>query len=207
MQGPTEINKNNQQDMGLTDEDVRDLTVAWNVTMGEVQRSIILAKGYTWSLMDGQENANAHPTLLKQSTCIQQLRSACAGGANEKKWQSNAHLVGLNVVNGTQFLQLTQDVAFFQLVRGDFAFLGWGVWGMTWPFNPEPKHGELPPAPHGVPLPKILESDFGVPVFRERSGGTTSSCFETTKGSGIFQREFSRAGVIELNCNTFAANL
>ena len=48
---------------------------------------------------------------------------------------------------------IQQDVAFFLLARGPFAWLGWGQWGMTWPFNPEPAHGTLPPLPHGVPRP------------------------------------------------------
>ena len=41
--------------------------------------------------------------------------------------------------------QLEQDIAFFLLARGKYAYLGWGEWGMTGPFNPEPAHGELPP--------------------------------------------------------------
>ena len=38
-------------------------------------------------------------------------------------------------------------VAFFLLARGPYAWIGWGTWGMTWPFNAEPAHGELPPLP------------------------------------------------------------
>jgi len=203
VQGPTEVNKNNQIDMGLSDEDVRDLTMAWNLTMGLVQEAILKNKGYTWSLLWGQGNANASPLLLHQNTCTQQLRDACRGGKDNDVWQTNGHLVGLNVVNGTQYVQLNQDVAFFQLVRGPYAWLGWGQWGMTWPFNPEPRHGELPPLPHGVPRPAVLEHDFGVPGDGA-GAGDGDLCHETTSGSGIFQRLYSR-GVVELNCNTFVA--
>jgi hypothetical protein len=199
-QGPTEVDRNSQIDMGLSDEDIRDITVGWNITMGKVQQSILNNNGYTWSLIYGQGNANASPTLLKKSTCVQQLRSAC--GTNKYIWQDNAHLVGITLVNGTNFLQLKQDISFFQLVRGPFAWIGWGVWGMTWPFNPEPAHGELPPQPHGVPRPSILEHDFGIPVVDGNSDDGT--CYEIAS-SGIFQRKYSK-GMVELNCNTFTAN-
>lgn len=196
VQGPTEIDRNSQADMGLSDEDVRDITLAWNETMGAVQQSILDAGGYTWSLMAGQQNANAMPRLLKRSTCALQLRAACAGGASEQDWQSNAHLVGLTVSNGTQLTQLEEDVAFFLLVRGPFAWLGFGQWGMTWPFNAEPAHGELPPLPHGVPRPPLIDRDFGEPI--------DELCKETR--DGVFQRLWSRGGIVELDCNTFKAS-
>merc|ERR1712194_419855 len=71
--------------------------------------------------------------------------------------------------------QVEQDVAFFQLVRGDYAWLGWGVWGMTWPFTAEPAHGQLPPSPHGAPRPALLSRDFGQPE---------GLCKETSHASG-----------------------
>merc|ERR1711974_412699 len=98
---------------------------------------------------------------------------------------------------GTAPVQLEQDVAFFLLARGPYAWLGWGVWGMTWPFNPEPAHGELPPLPHGVPRPALLEKDFGEP---------TGICHETSPGSHVFVRKWTRA-TISLDCNTFSAQL
>jgi hypothetical protein len=54
VQGPTEIDARSQVDMGLSDQDVADLTTAWNVTMGIVQQAILKSKGYTWSLLWGQ---------------------------------------------------------------------------------------------------------------------------------------------------------
>jgi hypothetical protein len=57
--------------------------------------------------------------------------------------------------NGSTLTQVEQDIAFFQLARGPYAYAGWGTWGMTWPFNPEPAHGGLPPSPGGVPLPYV----------------------------------------------------
>jgi hypothetical protein len=195
VQGPTEIDSHSQLDMGLSDDDIRDLTLAWRQTMTLAQRTILRKGGYTWSLMSGQSNANAMPTTLSASSCAAQLRDACAGGKAESDWQTQAHIVGFSQ-NGTALTQVEQDVAFFSLVRGPYAWLGWGTWGMTWPFNREPAHGELPPLPHGVPRPSLLERDFGVPVDRV--------CREVSPG--VFSRRWSLGGDIRLDCNTFEAS-
>ena len=193
VQGPTEIDKHSQADMGLSDEDIQQLTLGWNATMGEVQRAILKAGGYTWSLMQGQQNANAMPKLLKRSTCKARLREACAHGSS---WQSHSRLFGLTIENGTQFAQLEQDIAFFLIARGPYAWIGWGTWGMTWPFNPEPAHGALPPLPHGVPRPAQLDTDYGEPL---------GLCREVS--AGIFEREWSKAGKVRLDCEAFEATI
>uniref|UniRef100_A0A7S3LLT8 Uncharacterized protein n=2 Tax=Aplanochytrium stocchinoi TaxID=215587 RepID=A0A7S3LLT8_9STRA len=195
VQGPTEIDKNSQLDMGLSDEDIRDITLAWNETMGQVQRAILDANGYTWTLIEKQQNANAMPTLLMKGNCVEQLRAACLGGEDYKFWHENPRLVGLTHSKEQKLTQLEQDVAFFLLVRGKFAWIGWGNWGMGWPFNPEPSHGELPPLPHGVPIPSLLKRDFGKPL---------SSCRETSPG--VFTRKWTKH-TVQLNCNNFAADL
>lgn len=114
---------------------------------------------YTWSLFSGQANANANPTKMTNGSCASQLRDACSATS---EWQTLPKLFGLTVADNAP-TQLAEDVAFFLLARGPYAWLGWGVWGMGWPFNPEPAHGQLPPEPRGVPLPSLLKRDFGVP--------------------------------------------
>jgi len=193
VQGPTEVDRYNQEDMGLTDQDVMDLTIAWNETMGAVQKAILLHGGYTWSLMLGQQNANAPPQQLSKETCAQQLREACSADSG---WQLYTTLFGLKNTNGTVLTQLKEDVAFFLLARGNYSYFGWGTWGMGWPFNPEPAHGQLPPLPHGVPRPSLIDTDFGEPVDR--------ICRETS--NGVFKRRFSTGDVI-LDCNSFLASL
>ena len=86
-----------------------------------------------------------------------------------------------------------QDIAFFLLVRGKWAWIGWGTWGMTWPFNPEPAHGQLPPMPGGLPLPGSLSVDHGEPA---------ALCHESAPG--VFTRTWTKT-TVELDCNTFAA--
>ena len=61
------MDKNFQNDTGLSDEDIRDITLAWNDTMGKVQEAILKYGGYTWSLMANQGNANASPMMISAS--------------------------------------------------------------------------------------------------------------------------------------------
>jgi hypothetical protein len=221
VQGPTEMDKNFQADTGLSDEDIRDITIAWNDTMGLVQEALLKNGGYTWSLIANQENANASPMMISNSNssqCSATMRSACAGEYQDP------HLFGFRL-NGTNITNVDLDIAFFLSARGDYAWIGWGmfflislslslsvclcvcvfpqtkektnvlifthsgVWGMTWPFNPEPAHGELPPEPKGVPRPSQLALDVGVPVDR--------TCEELSPG--VFKREWSNANVY-VNC-------
>ena len=103
VQGPTEIDTHSQEDMGLSDEEIREITVEWNKAMEAVQKEVLVRGGYTWSLMLGQQNANAMPRALKRETCAAQLRAACAADSD---WQRHAILFGLTVANGTQLPQL-----------------------------------------------------------------------------------------------------
>jgi hypothetical protein len=193
VQGPTEIDVHSQIDMGLSDKDILEITIEWSKTMSAAQSAILKLGAYTWSLFPGQENANAMPTMLSSnaSDCIAALKEACMPNST---WQRLPLLFGFSV-NGTVLTQLEQDLAFFLLARGPYTYAGWGVWGMTWPFNPEASHGELPPMPHGVPLPREFDFDYGVPK---------DICSEIDPG--VFHREWSRASV-RLNCNTFIASI
>ena len=114
VQGATEIDKHQQADMGLSDEDIKALTIAWNETMAQVQTRILASGGYTWSLIPHQENANASPTTVQKSNCAAQLKGACS---ESSQWQSLPNLFGVHV-NGTTLPQLKEDLAFFLLARG-----------------------------------------------------------------------------------------
>jgi hypothetical protein len=193
-QGPTEVESHAAYDMGLTDVDIRDITVEWSTTMTVVQQSLLRHGAYTWSLFPGQENANASPILLTPDSCLELLRTACH---ENSPWQRVPLLFGFSVVssnNGTvlRLSQLDQDLAFFLLARGPYAYAGWGVWGMTWPFQAEPGHGAIPPLPHGVPLPtELVLLDYGEPKI---------GCYEGE--AGVFYREWTRASIV-LDCNSF----
>lgn len=193
VQGPTEIDRYSQMDMGLTDQDIADLTVQWNITMGYVQKALLMHSAYTWSLIPGQNNANAWPTFLSSDApkCMAACRRACKVDSMEQQYPM---LFGFTITNSTVLSQLQQDLSYFLLVRGPYAYAGWGVWGMTWPFQSDPNnHGALPPTADDVPLPAVFDIDYGTPQ---------EVCYETEINSGIFRRRWSRA-IVELDCNTF----
>uniref|UniRef100_A0A7S1VD97 Uncharacterized protein n=1 Tax=Grammatophora oceanica TaxID=210454 RepID=A0A7S1VD97_9STRA len=200
VQGPTEVDAFNQVDMGLTDLDIMAMTMEWNKTMTAIHQALLKRNAYTWSLMYNQENANAEPHLLTRDSCAVDLRDACR---KDSIWQRHAMLFGFTATEHDwtsehqPLAQLSQDLAFFLLVRGPYAWAGWGAWGMTWPFNAEPAHGGLPPLPHGVPLPRELHVDYGEPL---------ELCKETAGEPGVFRRTWSRAS-IELDCNSFKATI
>lgn len=197
VQGATEVNVWQQRDMGLSDEDIRDITLGWNETMTAIEKKLLDENAYSWWLMDHQANANAYPHLLNSNAtkCLKQLREACRWPwQSSSPWQQRPQLFGLTI-NGTEHApqQLEQDVAFFLLARGPYAWLGWGVWGMTWPFNPEPAHGELPPNPHGVPRPEMIDQDYGEPL---------GLCHE--HAPGLFKRKWTKT-TVSLDCHSFTA--
>jgi hypothetical protein len=222
-QGPTEAHAFAVSDMGLSDQDVWDIAVEWNSTMALVEERLLQHNAYTWWLMDGQENANAQPVLFeldgdsnsndeddndnekpnddeqhiqtrasrRSKRCIDILEDACR---QDSTWQTRPKLFGFSVNETThRLLRFDLEWAFFLLVRGPFAWAGWGVWGMTWPFQKEPRHGASPPLPHGVPLPDELkpegQTDYGVPL---------EVCHSKTPG--VFRRDWSNGWVVEINC-------
>ena len=166
--------------------------------MGKVQRAILNNSAYTWSLAAGQSNANAYPTFLSSDSteCITACQNACQP---DSIWQLNTVLFGFNVTNSTVLAQLEQDLSYFLLVRGPYAYAGWGVWGTTWPFQADPNnHGALPPTTSNeVPLPAVFDFDYGTPQ---------EICFETGVDSGIFRRRWSNA-IVELDCHNFIGNI
>ena len=97
-----------------------------------------------WSLVLGQANANAMPSFIEPKTCTLLLTEACN---THSRYLSTPFLFGLHPGNATTGLlpTLKQDLAAFLLMRGPFAWLGWGEWGMTWP--------------PGQPLPAELNAD------------------------------------------------
>ena len=79
------------------------------------------------------------------------------------------------------FPALLQDIARFLLVRGPYSWLGYGWEGCI----------TTPP-----PVARY-DHDYGVP---------RGQCSETSPGSNVFTREWTKAHVA-LDCNTFVANI
>ena len=170
VQGASEIDAHQQADMGLSDQDIADITKGWLTTFTAVQATILAAGKYTWSLMLNQQNANAEPIFVEPTQCAAFLKSACTPSS---QLLSTPFLFAIHPGNSSHVMPyLVQDVAIFLLVRGPYAWIGWGEWGMTWP--------------PGIALPEILISpDPGYPK---------GPCYQQP-GSQVFMRNYSKADV------------
>jgi hypothetical protein len=180
VEGPSEIDAHSKEDMGLSDQDIADITNGWLQTMTYAQQRILSVNGFTWSLFDGQANANASPMMItKGASCTDTIRRACSSDT----FQNMPFLFGLSTGSETNPLPFaTQEIIAFQLMRGPYAYFGFGEWGMTWQTSPP------------LPFPAIIHEDFGEP---------TGPCTETIPGSSqIFVRSFTKAN-ISLNCESY----
>ena len=88
------------------------------------------------------------------------------------------------------FPQLTQDVAAFLLLRGPYAYIGYGVWGMSWPVGTSFTNSTGPVAG----LPQLLKDDYGTPL---------GTCVGV---KNVFTRQWSKANVT-LDCNVFEGSI
>ena len=197
VQGPSEINRYSQLDMGLSDADIAAITQGWLETMTAVQARVLELGGFTWSLMLGQSNANAAPVMLPSDPkgCAALLQGACQPGSSEQiQLQSAPLLFGLKASHGNASVplpQLEQDVAAFLLLRGPSAFIGWGQRGLTWPVGVSWANQTN----KTVLLPPLLRSNFGAPL---------SNCSQVKPG--VFRRAYESV-VATLDCNSFSAQL
>eukprot|EP01043_Picozoa_sp_COSAG02_P020681 COSAG02_NODE_1025_length_15146_cov_21.959460_13_plen_145_part_00 len=115
------------------------------------------------------------------------LRECYGSGNVAKGWTS------------TTLAQLDQDLAYFLLARGPYAWIGWGKWGMDWPSFScwsqwRPCSNEI------IPLPAQLTPgglDVGEPM---------GICTEQDSGSGVFVRNYSKVDV-QLDCGRFVAKI
>lgn len=215
VQGPSEIDAHSQADMGLSDADVAALTRGWLRAMTAVQQAVVDAGGYTWSLFPGQQNANASPTMVTPQSCAAALRAACSP---RSAWQRQPLTYGLAPGNSTAPLpQLEQDMAAFLLMRGPYAYVGWGVWGMSWPVGVSWNSHGTPVARKSplrarvarcgrarLTLPLLLFATPGPPMLDADYGSPLSTCVESSPG--VFTRAYTKAAVA-LDCNKWQGNI
>jgi len=161
--------------------------------MTAAQAAVLKAGGYTWSLLPGQDNANAQPKMIAQGkACETAVREGCSFSS---LWQTAPLVMGLTPgknLTENPLPWLEQELAAFLLMRGPHAYLGWGEWGMSWPA------GVSWQSPNGtsVGLPPLLRTgDWGEPQ---------GLCKEV--GVGTFERQYT-AGLVSLNCKSYAASL
>ncbi len=179
LQGPTEEDRNFQQDAGLSNETMQELVDAYRNSMEALKAKVLPMGGYWWQLMDGagmQLNRN-FPVPVNASRCVDVLRTRC-GHAAPPTWK---RMQMYNIPKGGAGVDdhgFTQYTAEFLLTRGPFAMLGYSWYGCT--------NGDA--APNRA---KEWDMDFGVP---------SGTCQETGENTGVFSRTYSKA-TVEWDCH------
>ena len=186
VQGPTEIDKNSQVDMGLSDEDIADITRGWLDAFTQIQSTILKRGKYTWSLIPGQENANASPRVVTINNCVAELTEACQA---TNPWLKAPLMHGVTFGENSTLPSLDADLAAFLLMRGPWAWTGAGYWGMSWPTGATWNTNNTP-----APRPPQFEADYGLPI--------DDTCSEIS--TGIFQRKYQKSTIV-LDCKSYTA--
>lgn len=177
--GPSEVAPGFAHDTGLSGADFCDIAQGYNAAQAAFGSAIVAAGGFTWQQF--YNSGTAAGPLVTQGSCAATLRTWCSASSPAA---SNAVLYGFT---GTQDKTnstptgFAQDLANFQLIRGDYAFLGY-----SWRGCDEP-----------IFRPPELDLDYGVPL---------GPCAETAPGSGVFTRDFSRS-TVTMDCASWTPTI
>jgi hypothetical protein len=178
--GPSEIQLNCTDDMGLGQADVTAIKAGWESTFSQVydvmdEMGAYAYLGFTFVSTPGPGEAAAT------------IRALCAEGTGGAQYNAAAQYLLTTPAEccppdrNTTLLQFEQDLAFFQLVRGPWSFVGYGwEWCAT--------DYQMPPG---------LFLDYGDPL---------GTCAETAPGSGVFSRPFTRSTAF-FDTNVYAGNV
>jgi hypothetical protein len=174
--GPSEIQLHCVEDMGLTQSDVLQLKYEWNSFLSTIYSAMDAAGAFAFASF----------TIVGTpgpDSIASNLATLCAAGNSSSLW-SVALFHQLTIpsnccppppVRNTTLLQFSEDLAYFMLVRGPWAWIGY-----SWDFCAA--HHTMPPE---------LFLDYGDPV---------NTCEQTTPG--VFVRVFEHA-VAAFDTNTY----
>ena len=164
--------------MGLTLKDVQDLTVGWHMSFSTIYDAMDDAGAFAYASFNFQSTPD-------KDSIAGVLRGQCAAGASASLYTSALTVLFTTppaccpANRNTTLLQFNEDLAFFMLVRGPAAWIGY-----TSTFC----------AAH-YDLPGALFLDYGDPL---------GTCKETSPG--VFQRQFANA-VAEFDTNTYQGSV
>lgn len=148
------------------------MTDAWCAVRHRAFDAAVAAGGWFWQMFSLQST----PTAVE---CAASIRGMCAAGESSAYY--NATTMHSLTGDHSTLPNLAQDLATFLLLRGPYAFLGFGWSGCG----------------NEVAFPAELRVDYGVPA---------GLCAETGPGSGVFRREWTQA-TVEMDCNTYTGTV
>ncbi len=186
-QGPTEMDKNATEAMGMSNGTISQMIKAWSANYQGWRDAFVAAGKFEWFLFfGGQQTAPGWNQTDGAASCAPYLTSYCGP---ESPSQNGTLFFGFSRIqhsqawwpNGT-LPSAEQDIAAFLLTRGPYAYVGYGWTGCV-------------DANHPFTRPSLLDSDFGAPL---------GYCSETAPGSNVWSREFENA-VVSLDCGAWKA--
>mmetsp|Transcript_18552 Transcript_18552/g.44482 ORF Transcript_18552/g.44482 Transcript_18552/m.44482 type:complete len:396 (-) Transcript_18552:25-1212(-) len=180
--GPSEEYRNCTLDMGLKQQDTTDITAEWRKTTELVQQAIVERGGYNWQMLSTTSGA---PPRGDVDGCMAFFRSECGPDAPKARHNA-AWMLEFTNPKSLPLEAVTQDLASFLLVRGDFAWIGYGWKGCT---------SGAATAESMYPRPEELDVDYGTPK---------GECEESAPG--VFTRQWTKAQV-SFNCSSWSAEI
>ena len=172
--GPTEEDGHCLEDMGHSGDQAwtTAITDAWCAVRHRAFQAALDAGGWFWQMF-------SLFTTPPQAQCAASLRQLCAAGAASTYYNATT----MHSLSGDHATlpNLAQDLAAFLLLRGPYAFLGFGWSGCG----------------NKVSFPAELGLDYGEPQ---------GFCSETAPGSGVFTRAWTHADVA-LNCTSYVGTV
>jgi len=186
--GPDECEQHASEDMGLSKQELIDITNAFWSNMAEIFKALISRGKFSWQqLWTGQTTNNIQDIaatcpgpLVSKTTCATDLRNLCKGTSTpQTRFMMYAFSPGHCGGDPSVLTDFEQDLANFLLIRGPYAVLGHGWLGCTRKYS----------------FPAALNSDYGQPQ---------ELCHEVS--NGVFQRKWSKA-TVQMNCNTWTPSI
>lgn len=182
--------KNATVDMGLTPSDLAQLTASYESNMAALRAATLAAGKFAWQMLWTGGAADAKGStcpgpLVQKATCAADLRALCNTTSPQQVNRTMLYSFSPGFCGGqgpSVLPYFEQDLANFLLVRGEYAYLGFGWLGCSkdWTF------------------PTALSNDYGTP--------TSGLCTETAPGSAVFSREYTKASVT-MDCNTWTGTV
>ena len=172
--GPTEEDPFCLEDTGHAGDQAWTtmITDSWCAVRHRAFDAILRAGGWFWQMFSLFSTPPA-------ATCAGVLRAQCAAGEGSTYY--NATTMHALTGDHATLPNLAQDLATFLLLRGPYAFLGfgWSGCGVSYAFPPQ------------------LKLDYGEP---------SNLCSETAPGSGVFTREWTRA-TVKMDCGAYVGTI
>ena len=172
------------------------LTADYQKNMKALREAVLAAGKFAWQMLwtGGCETCiggGSLQPLVTKTNCAPTLRDMCNMSSPA---QTRAMAYGLNGTSDKPS-DLMQDMANFMLTRSPHSWLGWG-----WDNAPAWRH-QRGGCSRDYYFPPEFNMDYGEPA-----AGEAGLCKETSAGSEVFTREYSKA-TVQMDCKEWKGEI